>query len=76
MRHVLSLAGCDLTNVIRMTIYFTQTLTDQKVKYAFWEVRKEFFGDHRPASSGVQVGSLGRPGLMLEIDAIAFSPLK
>lgn len=76
MREVLALAGCDLKSIIRLTNYFTVSLTDEKVKHAFWNVRREMFGDHRPASTGMQVASLGRPGVMLEIDAVAWAPAR
>jgi 2-iminobutanoate/2-iminopropanoate deaminase len=69
--HVLGKVGADLTSVIRLTNYFAVPL-DPHVAEKYWEVRREVFGDHHPASTGVQVVGLLRPELMLEIDAVAY----
>lgn len=74
MQEVLALAGCDLTSVIRLTTFFTISLADGDATKAYWEVRKEFFGDHRPASTGMAVRDLIMPGMILEVDAIAYAP--
>jgi len=34
-------------------------------------VRKEFFGDSRPASTLIEVPRLAVPGMLVEIDAVA-----
>lgn len=72
MRQILDKAGCDLTSVIRLTNYFAVSVWDIDVMHKYWEVRREFFGDHRPASSGVQVAALMTRDMMLEVDAIAY----
>lgn len=74
MRRVLGLAGCDLTSVIRLTNYLTTPMTDMVETRKYWEVRREFFGNHRPASTGVRVAALMLPELMIEIDAVAYAP--
>ena len=74
MQHVLSRVGCDLTSVVRLTNYFATPMTDINVTQQYWEVRKEFFGDHRPASTGMQVAALMIPDMLLEVDAIAYAP--
>lgn len=74
MRRVLRLAGCDLTSVIRLTNYLTTSMADMVATRAYWDVRREFFGNHRPASTGVKVAALMLPELLIEIDAIAYAP--
>ena len=74
MRRVLNLAGCDLTSVIRLTNYLTVSFDDMEQTNKYWDVRREFFGTHRPASTGVKVAALIFPELLIEIDAIAYAP--
>jgi len=74
MRRVLGLAGCDLTSVIRLTNYLTVSFDDMEQTNKYWDVRREFFGTHRPASTGVRVAALIFPELLIEIDAIAYAP--
>lgn len=74
MRRVLGIVGCDLTSVIRLTTYLTTPMTDMAVTRKYWEVRKEFFGTHRPASTGIQVAGLMLPEMMIEVDAVAYAP--
>lgn len=73
MRHVLELFDCDLTSVVRLTNFFVGTLSDEQ-RERYWEVRREFFGDHLPASTGVYVSGLIVPEMMMEVDAIAYAP--
>ena len=74
MRHVLGLVGCDLTSVVRLTNYLVVPLRDADTTKAFWEVKREFFGDRHPASTGIQVSALISPDMLLEVDAIAYAP--
>ena len=74
MRRVLGLAGCDLTSVIRLTNYLTVSFDDMEQINKYWDVRREFFGTHRPASTGVKVAALMFPELLIEIDAVAYAP--
>ena len=74
MRRVLGLAGCDLTSVIRLTNYLTVSFDDMEQTNKYWAIRREFFGTHRPASTGVKVAALIYPELLIEIDAIAYAP--
>lgn len=61
-------AGGTLRSVVKITFY----LTDIRDKAAVWEVRKEMFGDHRPASTLVEVAHLVDPEARLEVEAVAF----
>ena len=64
----LKAAGGSLRNIVKITFY----LTDIRDKTAVWEVRKEMFGDHRPASTLVEVSHLVDPEGKLEVEAVAF----
>jgi 2-iminobutanoate/2-iminopropanoate deaminase len=64
----LKAAGGSLRNIVKITFY----LTDIRDKAAVWEVRKEMFGDHRPASTLVEVSHLVDPEGKLEVEAVAF----
>ena len=61
-------AGGSLRSIVKITFY----LTDIRDKNAVWEVRKTMFGDHRPASTLVEVSHLVDPDGKLEVDAVAF----
>ena len=64
----LKAAGGSLRSIVKITFY----LTDIRDKTAVWEVRKELFGDHRPASTLVEVSHLVDAEAKLEVDAVAF----
>ena len=64
----LKAAGATLANIVKINFY----LTDIRDKTAVWEVRKEMFGDHRPASTLVEVSHLVDPEGKLEVEAVAF----
>jgi 2-iminobutanoate/2-iminopropanoate deaminase len=74
IRDVLALAGASLTDIVKLTTYFTVDITDPSVTRAYWGVRQEFLGPHKPASTGLRVHSLIKPELLLEIDAVAVLP--
>jgi 2-iminobutanoate/2-iminopropanoate deaminase len=64
----LAAAGATLRDIVKITFY----LTDVRDKEPVWEVRREMFGDHRPASTLVEVRQLVDPQAKLEVEAIAF----
>jgi enamine deaminase RidA (YjgF/YER057c/UK114 family) len=64
----LQAAGGSLRNIVKINFY----LTDIRDKEPVWAVRKEMFGDHRPASTLVAVSQLVDPQARLEVDAVAF----
>ncbi len=74
VRRLLGLVGCDLTAVIRLTTYLTTPMTDMVFTQQYWEVRREFFGSHLPASTGVQVAALMLPEMLVEVDVVAYAP--
>jgi 2-iminobutanoate/2-iminopropanoate deaminase len=65
--HVLAAAGASFADVAKVTVY----LTDVDDRPRIDPVRREFFGDVRPASTLVEVSRLAIPGARIEIDAIA-----
>jgi 2-iminobutanoate/2-iminopropanoate deaminase len=74
LQHVLGRVGCDLTSIVRLTNYFATGEMNMETTLRYWEVRRDFFGDHRPASTGLLVAGLMTPGILLEVDAIAYAP--
>ena len=60
-------AGGTLADVVKITTY----VTDVRYRMDFRTVRDGFFGQHRPASTMVQVSSLSHPDYMIEVEAIA-----
>jgi 2-iminobutanoate/2-iminopropanoate deaminase len=67
---VLATAGCTLRDVVKVTCY----LTDIRHRERVGAVRRSFFGEHLPASTTVEVSSLGERELLIEIDAVALVP--
>jgi len=70
MREVLAAAGCGFEDVVKVTIY----LTDVDDRPSINPVRKEVFGDTRPASTLVEVPRLAVPGAKIEVEAVAVLP--
>lgn len=70
MQLILEEAGADFSDVLRVTVY----LTNIEDRPLINPVRKEFFGDTRPASTLVEVSALVVPGMRVEIEAVAGLP--
>lgn len=66
LKNLLEAAGSDLENVIKVMIF----ITDMSKFAELNEVYAEFFSNHRPARSCVEVSALPK-GAVLEIEAIA-----
>ena len=66
VKAILEEAGSSMDKVVKCNVY----LSDINDFAAVNEVYKEFFGDHKPARSAVQVGALPLGG-EVEIEAIA-----
>jgi reactive intermediate/imine deaminase len=60
----------DFSHVAKINIF----TTDVEAFLASAEVRAEYFKGHPPASTLVQIERLARPGLLVEIEAIAALP--
>jgi enamine deaminase RidA (YjgF/YER057c/UK114 family) len=64
---VLAAAGLAPADVLKVTVY----LTDIDDRPRINPLRQAFFGQHRPASTLVEVSRLAIPGMKVEIEAIA-----
>lgn len=63
-------AGVSLDDVVRTRIYVTDISRWREVA----AVHAEVFGEIRPAATMVEVAALIEPGLLVEIEADAYSP--
>ena len=70
MKSVLASEGADFSNVVKTNIF----TTDIEAFRGAASVRREYFGDHPPASTLVQIERLARPVFLVEIEAIAVAP--
>jgi len=64
---LLKAAGAEKSDVVRVGVY----LTDMADRAAVARARVEYFGDHRPAATLVEVSALVAPELTVEIEATA-----
>lgn len=69
---VLDAKGLTWRNVVKVTKYFT----DNRERNDVNAVMSEYFGEWRPASTGICVHGLSAPGARLELDMIAVAPRK
>ena len=67
---ILEAAGSSLQHVLRCGVF----LVDMKEFPTMNDVYARAFGAHRPARTTVEVSGLPGPGLIVEIDAIAYIP--
>lgn len=72
LRRALKAAGGDLTDIVRLTRF----MVDQdKNQDAINRVMARYLGDHRPASTSVEIVRLATdPRLVLELEAVAVVP--
>ncbi len=70
IKAILGREGASMSDVVKMTTYFACPL-NAEVSREYWKVRAAYFGDHRPASTGVAVSALIFPTILIEIEAIA-----
>lgn len=61
-------AGGGFENVVKVNVY-VRRIGDRA---AINEVRRRFFGEHRPASTLVEVSAFVLPEALVEIDAVAY----
>ena len=72
VRAILVAAGSDLQHVLRCGVFLIDIREFEKMNGVY----SRMFGDHRPARTTVQVAGLPGDGLRVEIDAIAYKPVK
>jgi reactive intermediate/imine deaminase len=70
LKTILASQGADFSNVVKINIFTTDV--DRLREHL--AIRSEYFGDHAPASTLVQIERLARPVYLLEIEAIAIAP--
>lgn len=66
IKAILKASGCDLKNTVKVTVF----VTDLSNFTAVNEVYSQYFGEHKPARSFVQVAGLPR-GAQIEVEVIA-----
>jgi 2-iminobutanoate/2-iminopropanoate deaminase len=64
---VLALAGSSLKEIVQLNLFLLDIRDIPRIA----GVRRELFGDHRPASTAVEVAGLLVPGAKLEVNAVA-----
>ena len=67
VRAVLKEGGCDLEDIVKLTVYVKR----QEDFFKVTEARKKILGKNFPASTLVQVTSLAYPDLLVEVEATA-----
>lgn len=66
MKLVLDAAGASFADILKVTVYLLDINDRSKIN----PVRKEFFGNARPASTLIGVRELAIPGMKVEIEAV------
>jgi len=66
MQLVLDAAGASFADILKVTVYLLDVNDRAKIN----PVRKEFFGDARPASTLIGIKELAIPGMKVEIEAV------
>jgi 2-iminobutanoate/2-iminopropanoate deaminase len=70
IKTVLDRVGGTFADIVKVTVYVKHMKDRPRIN----PVRQEFFGSARPASVLVEVSELFVPGLLVEVDAIAYVP--
>jgi enamine deaminase RidA (YjgF/YER057c/UK114 family) len=69
LRTALGASGCDLTDVLKTTVYVASA--DRAELVTAWNEVAAAFGEHDAPSTLVGVAVLGYPGQLVEIEAVA-----
>lgn len=70
IKKCLAAAGATFADVCKVTVYLKNVTDREKVN----TVRKEYFGESRPASTLIEISQFVRPDLLIEIEAVAVLP--
>lgn len=65
---ILKAAGGTMDNLVKMTIFMVDITKNTEV----WRARREFFSGDFPTSTLVEVRSLAKPEVLVEIESIAW----
>src|ERR1700733_4334754 len=68
IERIIKAAGGTMDNLVKMTIYVVDITKNTEV----WRARREFFSGDFPASTLVEVQSLAKPDVLVEIEAVAY----
>ena len=68
IERIIKAAGGTMDNLVKMTIYVVDITKNTEV----WRARREFFTGDFPASTLVEVSSLAKPEVLVEIEAVAY----
>jgi 2-iminobutanoate/2-iminopropanoate deaminase len=66
LEKVLTYAGASFADVLKVTVFLIDIADRAKIN----DVRREYFGSARPASTLVEVSALAVPGMLVEIEAV------
>jgi reactive intermediate/imine deaminase len=66
LEKVLTHAGASFADVLKVTVFLIDIADRTKIN----DVRREYFGSARPASTLVEVSALAVPGILVEIEAV------
>jgi len=69
VRTAVEAAGASVEDVVKITIYVVDH--GPGVLETLMAARASVFGEHKPASTYLGVAALARPGLLVEVDAVA-----
>ena len=72
LQTVLKSQGLDFSHVAKINIFTTSIAEFRATDVA--AIRARYFGQHRPASTLVQISALASPDYKIEIEAIAVAP--
>lgn len=72
LKIALASQGADFRHVAKITVFVTSI--DEYRARGMAELRAKYFGDHRPASTLIQVVRLANPAFKVEIEAVAALP--
>ena len=68
IERIIKAAVGTMDNLVKMTIYVVNIKNNTEV----WRARREFFTGDFPASTLVEVRSLAKPEVLVEIEAVAW----
>lgn len=60
--------GSGPENIVKVTVFLTDVNDREKIN----PIREAYFGEHRPASTLVEVSALVAPAMKVEIEAVAY----